>query len=1250
MKTHLPNYHLLYKKTILFLLCILCCPLWTLKASSGSLLFYGELFIPSIPAGQQFEVVEGSATGTIVGTVQATDAVSINSFQITAAEAMNSGASPNDLNINAAELFQIDNNGELTVKDPTHLLAVVGPVKLTIQASNINNEKSSSTVDVLIKDEVVNTTNSETISWSNAKAQDFGNSEGQSVVVGGKLYSFSGFDIEKKPYYTPTERAYAYDPKGDSWSLLKAMPKMHPNSAHGGVTHAGFTTDGTDIYFVGGYAASSNGIGQIFGTKYGYKYNVANDTYERLPDLPHDRSAGTLEYINGKLYWVGGTNLARNQEQSDLLVLDLSNLSAGWKYLTSSPLPNPRNHIGSAVLNGKLYIVGGQHKQDGELTTQDDVHMYDPQTDKWTKVTDLPDINEVPDNLTPGKGHITGSTFAYDGKIFVLGGEYKFLGPYSKAVLAYDPENDEWTRYTDMPASRASGIAGVVDGVLYYSTGKNASTTFKAGLGPASNDKGIWLESECGEVGSSWTTVEDADASGGSYVVAKNLNSYSEPADAPDNRVRFTFNISEEGVYHLFARVRAFSSSDDSFWVRLDDGNWIQWWQGISTGSTFNWNEVSESPFTLSSGNHTIDIAYRESNAQLDKLHLNKSGKSPAGIGGDAVNCGTSPNQAPVALASANPSSGAAPLTVNFDGNSSTDDNGIESYSWIFGDGQSASGAEVSHTYSSSGVYTVILTVIDAGGLQDKDTLQINVQSGTASGEEIWLEGECSELGSSWTVIEDGAASGGSYVVAENVNNYSEPSDVPSNRVRFNFNLSEAGTYHLFARVRALSSGDDSFWVRLDDGNWIQWWQGITTGSTFNWNEVSDSPFPLSSGSHTLDFAYRESNTQLDKLHLNQSGTLPVGQGEIANNCSASSNKAPVASISASPLNGTAPLNVSFNASASTDDSGIVSYNWVFGDGQSASGSEVSHTYASPGEYTVTLTVSDAENLKDEATVKITVNQAQPAFQAIRLNSGGATLSMNGNEFVADNSTSPPYYDSQHTYANTNLNAPALYQTERGSEQNNGTITYQIPVPNGNYTVRTHHSELYYGFNGRTARKGRRIFDISIEGNLVKDDLDLFEEGVGVDKNYLVLTFNNISVSDGTLTLLMDASVNRPTISGIEIEEAGSVSNEEIPVLSSAKIGRFSDYKGLNISVFPNAVGQNNILNLRTDMPEIKQGVEATIFDQNGRVLSEGLHLEKMVGNDITIDISSLGLAPGVYYVQLKSKLELSEPIRFIKE
>lgn len=87
---------------------------------------------------------------------------------------------------------------------------------------------------------------------------------------------------------------------------------------------------------------------------------------------------------------------------------------------------------------------------------------------------------------------------------------------------------------------------------------------------------------------------------------------------------------------------------------------------------------------------------------------------------------GTAVNQSPVASATANPTTGAAPLAVSLNGSASTDPDGsIVSYAWNFGDTTSGSGVTTSHTYTTAGTYTATLTVTDNGGKTASTSLTI---------------------------------------------------------------------------------------------------------------------------------------------------------------------------------------------------------------------------------------------------------------------------------------------------------------------------------------------------------------------------------------------------------------------------------------------------------------------------------------------------------------------------------------------
>ncbi len=177
----------------------------------------------------------------------------------------------------------------------------------------------------------------------------------------------------------------------------------------------------------------------------------------------------------------------------------------------------------------------------------------------------------------------------------------------------------------------------------------------------------------------------------------------------------------------------------------------------------------------------------------------------------------------------------------------------------------------------------------------------------------------------------------------------------------------------------------------------------------------------------------------------------------------AGGNRAPVASFTATPLTGTAPLAVSFNGSASSDpDGSIAGYAWSYGDGTSGSGATATHTYAAAGTFTATLTVTDNRGATNSTSRSITVTSAtnQPpvaSFTATPL-TGNAPLvvSFNGSASSdADGSiasyawsfgdgTSGSGATTSHTYNAAGTYAARLTVTDNRGATNSTTKTINV--------------------------------------------------------------------------------------------------------------------------------------------------------------------------------------------------------------
>jgi RNA polymerase sigma factor (sigma-70 family) len=151
--------------------------------------------------------------------------------------------------------------------------------------------------------------------------------------------------------------------------------------------------------------------------------------------------------VNGKIYAIGGRTGA--QLAGPVLASTEEYDQVADKWTKKADMPTARDSVSIAVVNNKIYVIGGSPDA-GFLAT---VEEYDPIADKWTKKTDMPTAR-------------TGSSAsAVNGKIYVIGGMNSTI--CLPTVEEYDPVADIWSKKTDMPSSRGCHSASVVNGKIY---------------------------------------------------------------------------------------------------------------------------------------------------------------------------------------------------------------------------------------------------------------------------------------------------------------------------------------------------------------------------------------------------------------------------------------------------------------------------------------------------------------------------------------------------------------------------------------------------------------------------------------------------------------------------------------------------------------------------------------------------------------------------------------------------------------
>jgi PKD repeat protein len=360
------------------------------------------------------------------------------------------------------------------------------------------------------------------------------------------------------------------------------------------------------------------------------------------------------------------------------------------------------------------------------------------------------------------------------------------------------------------------------------------------------------------------------------------------------------------------------------------------------------------------------------------------------------------PNQPPVASLTAVPTSGDRPLVVSFNGSSSSDPDGsIASRTWDFGDGGSGSGVTVSHTYSVAGSYVATLTVTDTAGASDSASVTILVTdpivapsittqpvgrtvnegqsatfsitaSGTAPLAYRWQRGGVDIAGATQASYTTPAAS-----MADNGSTYrcivsNTAGTATSNPATLTVRDVTAPVISQIGTSGVTTSQATVTWVTDEPSN-SQVFYRPTGTSTYQQTTIA----PALVVNHSVALQGLQSG-RIYEYHVrsaDQAGNAAVSTDRSFTTGSPA-NQPPVASFTANPTSGDAPLDVAFNGSASSDtDGSVVSWSWTFGDGGTASGVTTSHRFVSAGSYAVTLTVADDDGALSSTARTIDVVQ-----------------------------------------------------------------------------------------------------------------------------------------------------------------------------------------------------------------------------------------------------------------------------------
>jgi N-acetylneuraminic acid mutarotase len=279
---------------------------------------------------------------------------------------------------------------------------------------------------------------SATPTWRDAAPLTEARQELYPETLDGRIYVAGGIN---NPNTRFTDSFDSYDPSTNRWTKLASLPEARH--------HITLTAVNGRNYGIGGFFG---GFPNWRAQSTMWSYDPATNRWTPGVNMPSPRAEGVAAAVDGKIYWIGGRvpevpSSAHFNEHEDSNLNEVFDTATG-RWLTRAPAPTARNSAASAVIGGKIYVVGGRRfikSTDGKtrMSNYANLEVYDPRIDRWESKAPMPQ----------GQGGLGAA--AIDGKLHVCGGE-KWLP--EQGVLSecwsYDPATNIWASLPSLPVAR----------------------------------------------------------------------------------------------------------------------------------------------------------------------------------------------------------------------------------------------------------------------------------------------------------------------------------------------------------------------------------------------------------------------------------------------------------------------------------------------------------------------------------------------------------------------------------------------------------------------------------------------------------------------------------------------------------------------------------------------------------------------------------------------------------------------------
>jgi N-acetylneuraminic acid mutarotase len=240
------------------------------------------------------------------------------------------------------------------------------------------------------------------------------------------------------------------DLKTNNWSKGRPLP--------GAQTHWGVANDGRYIYLAGGQYGpmlSINGTSEV------WRYDTQNNTWSAMPALPDVRFGGQMQYLDGRLHFVGGNDSSRVRSRAEHFIFDTNQPAKGW--YAGAMLPMTTDHHSSIIVDNQLYVLGGEVEHGTSYLSNSGFYRYNASANRWITLPNLP----------VATSHVEAATLTDGVRIFILAGQTN-AQQLTSDVYSFDFKRNRWVQHTSLPTARKAGVAWITGNKLYYMTGDDA--------------------------------------------------------------------------------------------------------------------------------------------------------------------------------------------------------------------------------------------------------------------------------------------------------------------------------------------------------------------------------------------------------------------------------------------------------------------------------------------------------------------------------------------------------------------------------------------------------------------------------------------------------------------------------------------------------------------------------------------------------------------------------------------------------